>query len=230
VEVDVPTQPHPLPPAAPPVGVSWPWSTLREAPDPSWADTTARPGWIRLRGRHGPESRWATSLLAQRVTEHRAEAEVTVEARPVTFTQAAGLVLWYSAEAYLSLDLNWAEPEGEPQRGQQWRGVPGRGGRTVLGLVERDEDGARQVAVVDVPVEAPVTLGVTVEGAEARFWYVRDGVRTAVGPALDFSRLSDDHGSRLRFTGAMAGIHARDLVDAAFTADFTGFRLTCVSD
>jgi hypothetical protein len=27
--------------------------------------------------------------------------------------------------------------------------------------------------------------------------------------------------------GAMAGIHAMDLVDAAFTADFTGFTLTC---
>jgi xylan 1,4-beta-xylosidase len=268
-----------LPPAARPADLSWPWSTLREPPDPSWADTTARPGWIRLRGRHGPESRWAASLLAQRVTEHHAEAEVTVEARPVTFTQAAGLVLWYNPEAYLALDLTWAEPEGEPQRGQQWSGTQGRGGgrgRTVLSLVERDEDGLRQVAVVDVPVDGrvdgsvdgrvdgsvdgrvdgsvdgrvdgsvdgrvdrsvdrrvdgrpdrrPVTLGVTVEGADARFWYVRDGARTAVGPALDFGRLSDDHGSRLRFTGAMAGIHARDLVDAAFTADFTGFRLTC---
>jgi xylan 1,4-beta-xylosidase len=237
VEVDVPTRPHPRPhpqphphshplPAAPqPEDLSWPWSSLREPPDPSWADTTARPGWIRLRGRHGPESRWAAGLLAQRVTEHRAEAEVTVEARPVTFTQAAGLLLWYNPEAYLALDLTWAEPEGEPQCGQQWGGTAG--GRTVLSLVERDEDGVRQVAVVDVPVDGPVTLGVTVEGADARFWYVRAGVRTAVGPALDFSRLSDDHGSRLRFTGAMAGIHARDLVDAAFTADFTGFRLTC---
>ncbi|MFJ4079292.1 glycoside hydrolase family 43 protein [Streptomyces iakyrus] len=245
VEVDVPTRPHPLPPAArrtppapatpaaptaptaptaPPEDLSWPWSTLREPPDASWADTTARPGWIRLRGRHGPESRWAASLLAQRVTEHRAEAEVTVEARPVTFTQAAGLVLWYNPEAYLALDLTWAEPEGEPQRGQQWDGTPGR---TVLSLVERDEDGMRQAAVVDVPADGPVTMGVSVEGADARFWYVRDGVRTAVGPALDFGRLSDDHGPRLRFTGAMAGIHARDLVDAAFTADFTGFRLTC---
>lgn len=211
-------------PAPPPEDLSWPWSTLREPPDPSWADTTTRPGWIRLRGRHGPESRWAAGLLAQRVTEHRAEAEVTVEARPVTFTQAAGLVLWYNPEAYLALDLTWAEPAGEPQRGQQWDGSPGR---TVLSLVERDEDGMRQAAVVDVSVDGPVTLGATVEGADARFWYLRDGVRTAVGPALDFGRLSDDHGSRLRFTGAMAGIHARDLVDAAFTADFTGFRLTC---
>ncbi|GAA3786635.1 glycoside hydrolase family 43 protein [Streptomyces coacervatus] len=225
VEVDVPTRPEPLPPQLPtsegPLG--WPWSTLRAAPDPSWADTTSRPGWIRLRGRHGPESRWAHSLLAQRITEHRAEAEVTVEARPTTFTQAAGLVLWYNTEAYMSLDVTWAEPEGEGQRGQQWRGA----GRTVLSLVEREESGTRQAALVDVVTEEPLTLGVTVDEAEARFWCLRGGLRTPVGGPLDFSKLSDDHGSRLRFTGAMAGIHAVDLVDAAFTADFTGFRLTC---
>jgi xylan 1,4-beta-xylosidase len=227
VEVDVPTQPVVPEPQLvegdEPLG--WPWSTLRGYADPSWADTSARPGWIRLRGRHGPESRWAHSLLAQRVTEHRAEAEVTVEARPVTFTQSAGLVLWYNTEAYLSLDLTWAEPEGERQHGQQWRGR----GRTVLSLVEREEFGTRRAAVVDIDADAegPVTLGVTVDGGEARFWYVRQGVRTPVGPALDFTRLSDDYGSKLRFTGAMAGIHAVDLVDGAFTADFTGFRLTC---
>ncbi|MFE2417428.1 family 43 glycosylhydrolase [Streptomyces hokutonensis] len=226
VEVAVSTHP-----AAPPDQVAysegplgWPWNGPRGYPDPSWADATSRPGWIRLRGRHGPESRWAHSLLAQRLTEHRAEAEVTVEARPLTFTQAAGLVLWYGAEAYLSLDLTWAEPEGEGQRGQQWRDG---GGRTVLRLVERDEDVTREVAVVEVAFGAPVTLGATVDGADARFWYVRDGERVPVGPVLDFSRLSDDHGSRLRFTGAMAGIHAVDLVGAEFTADFGGFRLEC---
>lgn len=229
VEVDVPTpdvvpESQPTPEEGP---LGWPWSTLRGEADPSWADTTARPGWIRLRGRHGPESRWAHSLLAQRITEHRAEAEVTVEARPATFTQAAGLVLWYNTEAYLSLDLTWAEPEDQGQHGQQWRGR-GRG-RTVLSLVEREEYGTRRVALVDVDADAdgPVTIGVTVDGGEARFWYVRQGARTPVGPALDFTRLSDDYGSKLRFTGAMAGIHAVDLVDAAFTADFTGFGLTC---
>ncbi|MFI7409393.1 family 43 glycosylhydrolase [Streptomyces sp. NPDC049627] len=225
VEVDVPTRPTDpetrLADEAEPWG--WPWSSLRGYADPSWADTTARPGWIRLRGRHGPESRWAHSLLAQRITEHRAEAEVTVAARPRTFTQAAGLVLWYGTEAYLSLDLTWAEPEGEEQHGQQWRG----GGRTVLSLVEREESGTRQAAVVDVDAEGPLTLGVTIDAGEARFWYVLGGVRVPVGPPLDFTKLSDDYGSRLRFTGSMAGIHAVDLVDSAFTADFTGFRLTC---
>lgn len=227
VEVDVPTRParpesesRDADPAEP---FGWPWSTLRGPADPSWADAATRPGWIRLRGRHGPESRWAHSLLARRVTEHRAETEVTVEARPRTFTQAAGLVLRYNADAYLSLDLTWAEPDGEGQRGQQWRGE----GRTVLSLVEREESGTRQVAVVEVDASAPLTLGVTVEDGRARFWHVRAGVRSPIGPPLDFTKLSDDYGSKLRFTGAMAGIHAVDLVDSSFTADFTGFRLTC---
>ncbi|WP_217236755.1 family 43 glycosylhydrolase [Streptomyces sp. AC555_RSS877] len=223
VEVDVPTKRQELGPHVSEEPLGWPWSTLRAPADPSWADTGARPGWIRLRGRHGPESWWAHSLLAQRITEHRAEAEVTVEARPRTFTQAAGLVLWYNTEAYLALDLTWAEPEGEGQHGQQWQG----GGRTVLSLVEREEGGTRQAAVVEVDADGPVTLGVTVDETRARFWYVREGVRTPVGPALDFGKLSDDHGSRLRFTGSMAGVHAVDPVDAAFTADFTGFRLLC---
>ncbi|WP_330287773.1 family 43 glycosylhydrolase [Streptomyces sp. NBC_00576] len=234
VDIDVPTCPNPDPdpdtdvPRLPftdePLG--WPWSTLRAAPDPSWADTATRPGWIRLRGRHGPESRWAHSLLAQRITEHRATAQVTVEARPLTFTQAAGLVLRYSAEAWLSLDVTWAEPAGEPQRGQQWQGA----GRTVLSLRERDESGTRQVAATEVDATGPLTLGVTVDGADASFWYVQDSTRRPVGPPLDFSRLSDDHGSRLRFTGSMAGIHATDLVDATFTADFTDFHLVCTPE
>ncbi|KUO03102.1 glycoside hydrolase family 43 protein [Streptomyces caeruleatus] len=229
VEVEVSTPPveaeaEPGPGGAEPgAELGWPWSTLRGRVDPSWADAGVRPGWIRLRGRHGPESRWAHSLLAQRITEHRAEAEVTVQARPRTFTQAAGLVLRYNAEAYLSLDLTWAEPAGEGQRGQQWRG----GGRTVLRLVEREEFGTQQMAVMEVDAGTPLTLGVTVEDGLAQFWYVREGARALVGPPLDFTKLSDDYGSKLRFTGAMAGIHAVDLVDASFTADFTGFRLTC---
>ncbi|GAV39642.1 beta-xylosidase [Streptomyces acidiscabies] len=203
--------------------LGWPWSTLREPPNPSWADVTSRPGWIRLRGRQGPESRWSQSLLAQRLTEHHAMAQVTVEASPSTFTQAAGLILRYDAEAYLSLDLTWSEPPGERQRGQQWRGE----GRTVLSLIDRDETGAREVAVVDVDLSGPVTIGVSVEGTEARFWYLRDDTYTPVGPPLDAGRLSDDHGDKLRFTGTLVGIHARDLVDASFTADFRDFRLEC---
>lgn len=221
VEVEVPDAPGspelPVPPdsasspgTAPSPDLGWPWSTLRHPPDESWADTTSRPGWIRLRGRHGPESLWDQSLLAQRISEHRARVEVTIDARPTTFVQAAGLVLWYDTGAYLALDLTWTEQEG-----------------TALVLTVRTPEGTRVEAVRGVPFGRPVTVGATTDGADARFW-VRDGGREApIGGNLDFSELSDDAGGRLRFTGALAGIRAHDLVDGGFSADFGGFRLVC---
>ncbi|MFJ9706740.1 family 43 glycosylhydrolase [Streptomyces sp. NPDC101234] len=200
--------------------------TLRSPADPSWIDPTTRPGWLRLRGHHGPDSLWSHNLLARRITEHRTGAQVTVQASPSTFTQAAGLLLWYNTSAYYALDLTWSEPEGEAQHGQQWR----HKGRTVLALTTRDEGEIRRPAVVEVDATTPLTLGVTVDGAATRFWYETDRIRQPLGPPLDFTRLSDDHGSRLRFTGALVAIHAVDLVDASFTADFTDFHVICTPD
>jgi xylan 1,4-beta-xylosidase len=192
-------------------GLGWPWSTLRGPSEESWADTTSRPGWIRLRGRQGPESLWDQSLVAQRITEHSARAEVTIDARPTAFTQAAGLVLWYNTMAYFTLDLTWIQSHGE--------------GRTALVLTVRTPEGTRVEAVREVPSGHAVTVGATIEGAAAQFW-VRDDERDeSIGGTLDISELSDDAGDRLRFTGAFAGIRAHDLVDAVFSADFGGFRL-----
>jgi xylan 1,4-beta-xylosidase len=54
----------------------------------------------------------------------------------------------------------------------------------------------------------------------------QDGERwQPVGPALDATRLSDDYGSVLRFTGAMVGLCAQDLNGAGSTADFDHFTL-----
>ncbi|MGW5653463.1 family 43 glycosylhydrolase [Streptomyces humi] len=200
--------------------------TLRSSPGPATIDRTSRPGWLRLRGHHGPDSLWSHNLLAHRVTEHRKEAQVTLQATPAAFTQSAGLLLWYNTSAYYALDLTWAEPDGEDQHGQQWQGT----GRTVLALTTRDGAETARPAVVEVAAGTALTLGVTVHATEARFWYAADGARLPVGPPLDFTRLSDDHGPRLRFTGAMVAIHAVDLVDASFTADFADFRVSCISE
>ncbi|MFJ8490200.1 hypothetical protein ACIRBZ_17855 [Streptomyces sp. NPDC094038] len=103
------TSPH-----SPAADNATPCYPLRSPADPSWIDPTTRPGRLRLRGHHGPDSLWSHHLLA----------------------------------------------------------------------------------------------------------------RHPIGPPLGFTHLSDDHGTRLRFTGAMAAIHAVDLVDGSLTADFTDFRIT----
>jgi xylan 1,4-beta-xylosidase len=204
------------------VAPGWPWSTLREPPG-DWVEAVPdRPGTLRLRGRLSAESLWQQSLLAQRLTEHRAEAEVTVDAEPTTFTQSAGLVLWYNTTSYYQLHVTWAEPEGEPQAGQQWTGDQGR---RVLVLTHGHPDGAKVLATVDI-ADGPVRLRAQIDGATARLWSASgDGPWTWVGPEVDFSELSDDFGPNLRFTGAFVGISAVDLVDGAFTADFSDWTL-----
>jgi xylan 1,4-beta-xylosidase len=204
------------------VAPGWPWSTLREPPG-DWVEAVPdRPGTLRLRGRLSAESLWQQSLLAQRLTEHHAEVEVTVDAEPTTFTQSAGLVLWYNTTSYYQLHVTWAEPEGEPQSGQQWQGDQGR---RVLVLTHGHPEGARVLATVDV-AEGPVRLRAQIDGGTARLWSASgDGPWTRVGPEVDFSELSDDFGPNLRFTGAFVGISAVDLVDGAFTADFSDWTL-----
>jgi len=201
----------------------WPWSTLRE-PAGDWLDTApagAAPGTVRLRGRMGPGSRWQQSLLAQRWTEHAFDVGVTVDAAPATFTQSAGLVLWYGTTSYVQLHVTWAEPDGEAQAGQQWRGA----GRRVVTLVHGRPDGARLRATVAAP-DGPVRLAAEVDGAVGRLSAgPADGALVRVGPEVDVSELSDDFGEPLRFTGAHAGISAVDLVDGRFTADFTDWVL-----
>ncbi|GAB3164968.1 glycoside hydrolase family 43 protein [Myceligenerans halotolerans] len=193
----------------------WPWSTLRE-PAGDWVRIPA-PERVRMRGRMGAESLWQQSLLAQRLTEHRTEAAVTVEAEPATFTQSAGLVLWYGTRSYYQLHVTWTEPDGEPQAGQQWQGR----GRRVVRLEHGHPDGARVLAVVPAPV-GPVRLRVRTDGAAGTFAAgPSGGPLEQVGPETDVSELSDDFGGELRFTGSFVGISVVDLVDGTFTAEFS---------
>ncbi|MEU4365273.1 family 43 glycosylhydrolase [Promicromonospora sp. NPDC023987] len=208
------------------VAPGWPWSTLREPPG-DWVESVpGRPATLRLRGRMSAESLWQQSLLAQRLTEHRADVEVTVDAEPTTFTRSAGLVLWYDTTSYYQLHVTWAEPEGEPQAGQQWAGDQGR---RVLVLTHGHPDGARVLATVDL-ADGPIRLRAQIDGATARLSSASasahgSGPWAQVGPDVDFSELSDDFGQRLRFTGAFVGISVIDLVDGAFTADFSDWVL-----
>ena len=171
---------------------------------------------VRIRGRHGLESMFGVSLLARPLEEPHARLSAVLDAAPETFTEGAGIVLWYNSTSYYSLAVTWVEPDGEPQQGQQWNG----GGSRAAVVSARDGGGARILAtrILD---DGPVELAAELDGATARFRV--DDVE--LGPALDVGILSDDYGDALRFTGSMAGIFAFDTVDAAFTATFGSIRL-----
>ncbi|MGN7862401.1 family 43 glycosylhydrolase [Microbacterium sp. 22303] len=198
--------PKPVPPLGAP---GWPWRTSR-SDGTSWAVTA--PDGLRIRGRHGLESLFGASLVAQPLRERSVQLGAIVDADPRSYTEGAGIVLWYDSTSYYSLAITWVEPDGQQQRGQQWRG---EGSRAVV-LTARDAIGARVLATRRLSDRKPVELVAVIDGAWAHFSV--DG--EPIGPSLDVGILSDDYAGGLRFTGAMVGVFAFDVVSAEFSATF----------
>lgn len=101
--------------------------------------------------------------------------------------------------------------------------------RRTVGLVARDEGRPEEFADSDLDcTDWPlVHLRVAIRHAVARFFASPDGVDwQSVGPAVDATRISDDYGGTLRFTGAFVGICAQDLTQHAAVADFDYFELS----
>lgn len=185
------------------------WSSLRVPADDSWLSLTERPGWLRLRGRDSLFSLFTQSLLARRVQHFQFTAETCLEFSPTHHTQMAGLVAYYDTRQHYYLRVTHDEKLGR-----------------VLGVVLTDDGGYDELADSQLAINdwRQVFLRAAVDGARLQFSASPDG-RTwrETGPALDFSKLSDDYGSTLRFTGAMLGLCVQDLGGTQVVADFDYF-------
>ncbi len=188
------------------------WQSLRRPVENDWADFAARPGWLRLAGGESPHSLRDQCLLARRLEAFRATATTRVEFAPTRFTQFAGLVCWYDIRTNYALNVTHDE----------------RLGRVVRVQLSDDyvyaEPADAVLPVGDWP--AAVWLRAGIDRAELRFHASPDGDNwTPVGGVFDMSRLSDDHGSALHFTGAMIGVACRDVAGQRARADFEFFEL-----
>lgn len=199
--------------------VGWPWNTLRQPARADWASLEARPGWLRLRGRHSTDSLHDQSLVARRLTAMTVTAGVTLEARPTNYTQGAGLIFYYNTASYCYLRTTVREVGGELVSGD----APSE---QVLEVFEKDPlTGLQSHGTVIVSEGLPVRIEGVMNRGELRFFWSQGGrPLQPIGPALNALALSDDHGDVLRFTGALVGVAAQDQRDRSFTADFTDFR------
>ena len=188
------------------------WQSLRRPVDESWVSFSARPGWLRMAGGESPHSLHAQSLLARRLEKTRSVATTRVEFMPSRYTQFAGLVFWYDIRTHYALNVTHDEKLG----------------RVVA--VQLSDD-----FVYAEPIEARLPIGdwpqavwlrAEIDDAELRFLASPDGeVWTQVGGVFDASKVSDDYGSALHFTGAMIGIACRDVAGQRAAADFEFFEL-----
>lgn len=218
VEVSPPGQlvPHPWPTPNPrddfeqaPLGPRW--QTLRVPADSSWISMTERPSWVRLRGRESFQSLFEQSLIAQRLTALRSVAETRLDFSPGHFTQMAGLVCWYDMLTHYYLRVTWDEKKGK-----------------VLGIVSNDDGNYDELTWADLSIGdwPDLYLRAEIDVTRLQFSASADGVKwIAVGPSLDATKLSDDYGRGLHFTGAFVGICAQDINGSGATADFDYFEL-----
>lgn len=185
------------------------WSSLRVPVDASWLSLTERPGWLRLRGRDSMHSLFTQSLIARRIQHFQFTAETCLEFAPTHFTQMAGLICYYDTRQHYYLRVTHDEKLGK-----------------VLGIVLTDDGAYDELADSQVPISdwKHVFLRARVDHAQLQFSASPDGLAWQnIAPVLDASKLSDDYGSTLRFTGAMVGICAQDVGGTHAVADFDYF-------
>lgn len=185
------------------------WSSPRVPADDSWVSLTENPGWLRLTGRDSPHSFFEQSLLAKRLRHFRVVAETRLRFSPDHFTQMAGLVFYYDTRTHYYLRVTRHEDRG-----------------IVLGVVLTDDGAYDELGDIEVNDWPEFFLRAVIDETMLRFHASPDGRDwRETGPPLDATKVSDDYGSILHFTGAMIGICAQDLSGNRKTADFDYFEL-----
>ncbi len=219
VEVDPPTgiEPHPWPEIptrddfdAPELDVHW--QTLRVPADERWLSLSARSGWLRLKGRENPHSLHNQSLVAKPLTDFKATVTTKMEFSPTRFTQFAGLTCWYDTRTHFFLHVCHDEELGRMVR------------VAFTDDTAYDEPADARLAINDWP-EA-VYLRARIARTDLTFEASPDGSTwTQLGGVFDMTKLSDDYGSILHFTGAMVGLCVYDVAGQGIHADFDWFEL-----
>jgi xylan 1,4-beta-xylosidase len=175
----------------------------------SWLSLVQRPGWLRLRGGDSLFSRFRQSLMARRVQHFQFTVETRLEFSPTHYTQMAGLICYYDTRQHFYLRVTHDETLGK-----------------VVGVVLTDDGAYDEPANSRTPINdwSQIFLRAAVDGKKLQFSASPDGKTWHdIGPVLDFSKLSDDYGSTLRFAGAMVGLCAQDLNGTHAVADFDYF-------
>jgi xylan 1,4-beta-xylosidase len=186
-----------------------PWSSLRVPADESWLSLTERLGWLRLRGRDSLHSLFDQTLVARRVQHFQFTVETCLEFSPENFMQSAGLICYYDTRTHFYLRATHGDSRGK-----------------ILGVVLTDDGAYDELADSEVVINdwKQTFLRVEVDRTKLQFSASPDGNHWQnIGPVLDASKLSDDYGTGLHFTGAMVGLCAQDVSGARAVADFDYF-------
>ncbi|UII23848.1 glycoside hydrolase family 43 protein [Fulvivirga ligni] len=192
------------------------FQSLRVPIEESWATLTAKPGFLRLKGRESLSSFHYQSLIARRIQHFKIEASTYLEFAPVNFQQMAGLIFYYNTNHFHYLTVSCDDQQ-----------------QKTIQVITYDKSKVTESQTIAIESLAP---GIHLKGVlhydRLQFHYKEADTWKPIGSALDASILSDDYVRdetnhyRPAFTGAFCGICCQDLSGQGKAADFKHFNYT----
>lgn len=184
------------------------YCTLREPFSSDWLRHDPDKGILSLRGRAALGGLYRESMVAQRVTSFNQLFETKMKFNPTNFRHSAGLCCYYNSRHFYALGLTYDEEQGLSL--ELW----GADKKYMEFLPER------------IRIDSPsIYMRMHILKDKVQFYYSLDNKKWhSIGPALDFSKISDDYAGG--YTGAMAALFAQDLMYENLWADFDYFNVT----
>lgn len=175
---------------------------------------SARPGHLRLYGRHSLMSTFHQAHIARRWQSFLFDAEIKLEYYPKTFQQFAGLTCYYNTQNWTCIGLTWHEKHGR-----------------VIDVMSCDRgelDHPLKDQVIPVPDDAAsVYFKVQVRRTVYQYSYSLNGIDWELIPHQFLSmKLSDEYIKAVydgAFTGAFVGMASIDGFGTRIPADFDYF-------
>lgn len=172
----------------------------------TFADVTARPGYVRLRGQESRTSLNKVSILARKLRSLRGRITTKMEFLPEIHQHSAGLILYYDNMNYINLRKYYSETLGQ----------------SALSVIHLENGQKTEFLNSRIPVEdVPIYLRLYIEGRESWFEWSYDGeTYQQIGKKFDTSKFSDEYCEYGEFTGTMVGLTCADRVKHEHYADF----------
>ncbi len=180
------------------------WQSLRVPITDDWASLSARPGWLRLRGRDGLLSSFEQSLIARRIGDEAVTVTTYIDFNPTHPKHCAGLIVIYDRRTWSYFHLRGDEAFG-----------------CELVITHCRKGVMRQELAWAHPRQVfPLTwLRLEIDLEHAQFKMSRDEhLWVTIGSPFAPSEISADG-----FTGPFVGVCCQDGLTRTQTADFACF-------
>ena len=181
----------------------------RQMPE-GFADTTSRPGWVRIRGGESRTSLNKVSLLARKLTSVYAVITTKMDYVPEVHQHSAGLIMYYDNMNYINLRKYYSETLGG----------------SALSIIHLENGVKTEFINTRTPVEdVPIYLRLIIVGRKSHFEWSYDGKSyTKIGREFNTANFSDEFTKEGGFTGTMVGLTCADRVLHKHYADFDFFE------